>query len=422
MAERATTGPLMVEAWPEDAHDREGSLRFESASPSLLHEVLLRGLRPATRYRYEVRGPDVEPVEGRFITAPEGVGFVPFRFVVYGDTRSREAPHRAVVAAAAREGADWAIHTGDLIDDGRDETQWDRFFEIERPLLASTPLLPVIGNHEIARPGSSGINLYLRYMRCAPHAPSPSPELDYAFSWGNVHLVLVNAYDDFTDDATARWLDERLAAARRAADEADGWVLFVTHWGPRSSGPHGDNRPFRMANIEAMLRRHRVDLSIAGHDHAYERGDDRGLRYLVSGGGGAPLYRRRSEREHTRFFASEHHYVRVDVERSRLVFTALRLDGTELERCGLRRDGWDCDRMPHRPPASARSTGSLTEAPSDAVAAIQRSCRCHVGVGAVRSERAEIARWCVALACARLRRRRAEYGRTAKSVCTVLRR
>jgi hypothetical protein len=89
-----------------------------------------------------------------------------------------------------------------------------------------------------------------------------------------------------------------------------------------------------------VLRRHRVDLVISGHDHAYERGDDEGLRYVVSGGGGAPLYRRRDERAMTRSFASEHHYVRVDVEREQVRFTTLRPDGSTVDRATLRHEGW----------------------------------------------------------------------------------
>ncbi len=394
MAEREVRGPLSVTVWPDDlpgdaAAHGEGAVSVESAERAALHEVTVRGLTPATRYRYAVRGEGVDGYGGRFATAPAGGEFTPFRFAIYGDTRSRSGSHRAVVSAIAREGAEWAIHTGDLVDDGRDEDQWQRFFEIEAELLASTPMLPVIGNHELSRPGSSGVDLYRRYVRCAPSAESPSPELDYAFAWGNVHLVLVNAYDDFSDEGTAQWLDQRLAAARRAADEHRGWVLFVSHWGPRSSGPHGDNRPFRRGEVVSMLRRHRVDATIAGHDHLYERGDDQGLRYIVTGGGGSPLYRRRFERDHARVVVSEHHFVRVDVESERLVFTAVRPDGSVIDRCGLRRTGWDCDGATRSPASGQGSVSSVPAAVNDAV---QRNCGCRA-VGTSLPHRAEIARW-----------------------------
>ncbi|MFO0557858.1 MAG: metallophosphoesterase family protein [Polyangiales bacterium] len=412
MVERETSGPVTVSAVPESGADATvaGAVSVESAALIALHEVTLRGLRPGTRYRYTVTGPSIEEAEGRFATAPEGEGFVPFRFVVYGDTRSRASAHRAVINALVSEGAEWAMHTGDLLDDGRDEEQWQGFFEIERALLRSTPMIPVIGNHEIARPGSSGVDLYRRYVRCAPSAASPQPELHYTFAWGNVHAVLVNGYDDFTDERTAGWLEAQLAAARAAADRGRGWVLFVSHWGPRSSGPHGENRPFLRGNIADLLRRHRVDLSIAGHDHLYERGDDQGLRYLVSGGGGSPLYRRRFEREYARTLVSAHHYVRVDVESDRLLVSALAPDGALIERCGLRHTGWDCD-GPTRTPQAPSAQGSISPGPSAVNDAVQRNCSCRVPVGSM-PHRAEIARW-GALACALwVGRRRRETARS----------
>lgn len=412
MLEREISGPVTVIAVPEEAawDGGDGAVSAESASPTAFHEVTLRGLRPATRYRYTVTGPSLAESGGRFATAPSGGEFVPFRFVVYGDTRSRAASHRAVVNALVSEGAEWAIHTGDLLDDGREEDQWQSFFELERELLRSTPMLPVIGNHEIARPGSNGVDLYRRYVRCAPSNESPQPELHYAFSWANVHLVLVNGYDDFTEEATVRWLEAQLASARRAADEHRGWVLFVSHWGPRSSGPHGENRPFLRGNVAELLRRYRVDLAVSGHDHLYERGDDQGLRYVVSGGGGSPLYRRRFEREYARTVVSAHHYLRFDVESDRLVLSALRPDGALIERCGLRRSGWDCD-GPTRTPAAPSTQGSISTGASAVNDAVQRNCSCRVPAAPL-PHRAEIARWGALALALWVGRRRRETARS----------
>lgn len=412
MAEREGPGPLDITVELDTADGEGGAPVVLHRPAALLHEHTITGLLPATRYRYALSSADGVRASGRFVTAPEGDAFVPFRFAIYGDTRSRAARHRAVANAIASDGADWAIHTGDFVDDGREDEQWTRFFELERDLLASTPMIPVIGNHEIARPGSDGIDLYRRYVHCAPSAESPQPELHYSFSWGNVQLVLVNAYDDFTDPATAQWLRTRLQSARARADATGGWVLFVSHWGPRSSGPHGESRPFRMGSVSDWLRQYRVDVCIAGHDHLYERGDDAGLRYIVTGGGGSPLYQRRFDRDYARRVVSEHHFVRVDVERDRLVFAAVRPDGTTIERCGLLRTGWDCDRGPGvggRAPAS--SEGIISAARSAVESQVQRNCSCRTPAAPL-PQRAEIARWSLLIAGLWVGRRRRETART----------
>jgi hypothetical protein len=364
MAERNAPGALSVRAVPlpragADTDAGPATAReAEEVTERRLHELRLDNLRPDTRYRYTVTGPGITPQDGEFTTPPTPGAATPFRFALYGDTRSQPGPHRAVVEALVREAPAFAIHTGDLVEDGRNEAHWQEFFDIEAPLLRRVPFVPVIGNHEIVRPMSSGIENYRRYVHVTPDGPMP--ELDYVFRYGNARFVLANSYDDWT--GTAReWLDGELARARREAPSD--WLFVVMHWGPRSSGPHGDNELLALAGIDRILRRHRVDLVIAGHDHIYERGDDDRLRYLVTGGGGAPLYYRATQRSATRVFAVAHHYVRVEVEAERVRFVALRPDGTEIDRATLRRDGWE-DLRPAAPaPAPTPAPAPAPAAP-----------------------------------------------------------
>lgn len=349
LAERDHAGPLRVTAravaGDAGAAAPSGVVQADDPTSTDLHEVTLSGLSPGTRYAYEVSGPGVAPVGGTFTTPP--VRAAPFRFEIYGDTRSSPAPHRAVIEAVLREGPDFAIHTGDLVEDGRDLSLWQEFFEIEAPLLRSVPFVPVIGNHEIVRPMSSGVDNYRRYVHFDPSGPSA--ELDAVFRFANARFILANSYDDWTGEARD-WLSRELDRARR--EGPDDWLFVVTHWGPRSSGPHGDNDLFRDAGVDRLLRRARVDLVISGHDHAYERGDDEGIRYMVSGGGGAPLYSQRAFRGTSKVFRSVHHHVRVDVEGDHAAFTAMRPDGTVIDHATLRHDGWsDMRREP--PPAQA---------------------------------------------------------------------
>lgn len=360
-----------VSSSPDDTSDPPGTVQASDSANVSLHEVSLRGLIPGTRYQYEVTGPGLAPTGGTFTAAPTGA--VPFRFVIYGDTRSDPIMHAATVRAVRNEGAEFVLHTGDLIEDGRREEQWQQFFEIEQDLLRNAPLVPVIGNHEIVRPGSVGVDNFRRYVHCEPD--SPEPELDYALAYGNVRFVVANAYDDWTSPVMRQWLETRLERARR--EVPDGFVIVAMHWGPCSSGPHGENRIVRAAGVDEVLRQHRVDLVVSGHDHLYERGEDRGLRYIVSGGGGAPLYERRRSQAYTHVYASEYHYVRADVERDRIVFTAVRPDGSVIDRCTLRRTGWDCPPL-ERSSAPGSTVETTSGTPSSPPLRVQtsRACGC----------------------------------------------
>lgn len=369
MVEREIPGPLHVSAralGPATLPDGDAATAMGTLPAPVdldddisldLHEIQLRGLSPGTRYEYRVTGPGVESTGGTFTTAPERA--VPFRFAIYGDTRSDPRAHRAVIEALRREGPDFVIHTGDLVGDGRDEDLWQRFFDTAAPMLRDVPFVPVIGNHEFLSPASSGAENYRRYVHFEP--TGPSPELDAVFRFANTRFILTSSYDDWTGPSR-EWLVHELETARR--EDPTGWLFVVMHEGPRSSGPHGDSEALRDAGVDRLLRRMRVDLVISGHDHAYERGDDEGLRYMVSGGGGAPLYPRRSVRSFSKMYRSEFHHVRVDVDRDRVVFDATRPDGTVFDHAVLHHNGWDdMRREPVAPEQATPEAPATTDAP-----------------------------------------------------------
>jgi acid phosphatase type 7 len=372
MVERDAPGPVHVTARPlgvagpiadsavvPDASPNGVVIEAEGVATEALQEVTLRGLTAGTRYTYEVSGAGMETVSGAFSTPP--LRAAPFRFAIYGDTRSDHAAHAAVARALMADGPDFAIHTGDLVADGRDEDDWQRFFQVGGAMLRNVPFVPVIGNHEFVSPAASGAANYRRYVHF--DASGPSPELDTVFRFANARFILTSSYDDWTGPSRD-WLTSEIERARR--EDPTGWLFVVMHEGPRSSGPHGDSDALRDAGIDRLMRRMRVDLVISGHDHAYERGDDEGIRYMVSGGGGAPLYPRRSVRSHTKVFASTHHFVRVDIDGDRATFTALRVDGSTIDHAVLRHDGWE----DMRPQGVATPDGGVEPVTSAPVAPI----------------------------------------------------
>ncbi|MFI5299578.1 MAG: metallophosphoesterase, partial [Polyangiales bacterium] len=254
-----------------------------SATVESRHELVVHGLTPATTYRYTVKLDDGRTSDGTFTTAPEDDRAIDF--VVYGDTRDGAAVHATMVDRIRATPSSFLVQTGDMVANGSDPGDWAGFFTIERELLRDRCLFPVIGNHEIASPMADGARRFADFFRLP--SPPGSSERYYTFRWGNVRFFMLDAQNDFVGDERD-WLDKALT-------EADGeagvrWRFVVLHHGPYSSGLHGPNRAMNAAQIPALLTQHKVDLVIAGHDHIYERGlGERGLRYVISGGGGAPL-------------------------------------------------------------------------------------------------------------------------------------
>lgn len=332
------------------------------------HELLVTGLDPATAYRYTVTLDDGTTDHGTFTTAPEDARG--FSFVLYGDNRSNPYAHAAIVGAIKKTPGELLVHTGDMVYDGSQQSQWNEFFSIERELLRDRCLFPTIGNHEIAMPTSDGAMRYARMFRVP--APQESAERWYTFRWGSARFFMLDAQDEF-GSAERSWLEKALEAAKNEAGLTYRFVAL--HHGPYSSGLHGANESLRIARVPELLRSYKVDLVMAGHDHIYERGDAGGLRYLVSGGGGAPVYRENRGDKSTLKFEAVYHFVKVDVAADGLTTTAIRHDGSIIESCRLTAaGGWGCGTGT----AVAASTGGSAAAPPAPAPAPAkpRSCGC----------------------------------------------
>jgi 3',5'-cyclic AMP phosphodiesterase CpdA len=75
------------------------------------------------------------------------------------------------------------------------------------------------------------------------------------------------------------WLDDSLASTTNQ------WKIVAMHHPVYSCGRHGSTARLR-EKVEPILRRHKVDLVLAGHDHNYERTKPiDGITYVVSGAG-----------------------------------------------------------------------------------------------------------------------------------------
>lgn len=373
--------------------DGQGGHRIiESAESRSIHTIEVKGLEPATRYAYSVRAGAASKYAA-FVTAPPDDGDAPFRFLVYGDNRSDDAAHAAIVRAMVPVASDFLVHTGDLVEDGAVPAHWQTFFDIEAPLLSTRCFLACVGNHELTDGGAIEYARYFgwtdlpltafgarsRHSRSGltseagvPTAMRPE-HLNGTFRWGNTRFFLINGMVSYQRTVDRFWLEKALSDAD---DEKNlEWRVVVVHHGPWSSGPHGNNARLHEAGVVPLLTRHKVDLVISGHDHLYERGWSEGLAYVVSGGGGAPVYRIKSQLPQARRVESVRHFVDVSVSARSMRFVATRVDGSTIERCSLHKGalGWDCD----SPVVGVGSTGL---APRPAPASASR-CGC-VAVGA----------------------------------------
>ena len=303
------------------AETRAGSVRV--ATRGTHHEAVLRGLPAGTRARYTVSiggtdaggGEVALPAAGRALT-----------FLVYGDTRNGGAVSTELAKLAAAEAPDLILYTGDFASYGSNEDGWRAFFSDERALLADVPLYPTLGNHEIFR--DAGAAHFRRFFALPDDGRQ---KLYYRFDFGDSEFIVLDG--NAPTAAETAWLRATLEAAD-AAHVAN--VFVLVHQPPFSLGDHC-GAALDEADWLPLFEQHHVRAVFAGHDHAYERMERRGVRYFVSGGGGAPLYREKGctvfDRAAKRVYRPVHHLLRVRVEGTNVEVTALAVaDGAPIDR------------------------------------------------------------------------------------------
>ena len=297
---------------------------YSTTTSSLRAEkVSLTNLKPATTYYYNVLG--TEEGKGSFKTAPSGPAS--FMFVVYGDTRTRHELHKRIADAIAKTSPDFVVHTGDLVSNGTDTAQWPIFFSIERDLLRKTAFFPVLGNHE-----RNCREFYEFFDATTPY---------YAFDWGSAHFTVLNS--DLGNIALSeeakerfwaeqlRWLEDDLKAHQKAD------FRFVTmHHPPFTAVKKRQGGNPQVQPMVPLFEKYNVTAVFNGHDHNYQHHLKNGVHYIVTGGGGAPLYPVDAPLKGiTVKVASTENYVRIKVDGAKAHVEAIALDGHLIDRIEL---------------------------------------------------------------------------------------
>jgi 3',5'-cyclic AMP phosphodiesterase CpdA len=284
------------------------------------HAITLTGLSPYTVYHYQVLGGE-EPLSDvyTFRTAAP-LDLTSFTFVAFGDTRTQEQRHQEVVDLILTLEPDFVINTGDLVAHGHSNYEWTTFFQIEQELLARAPLFSTMGNHEANNP------LYREIFYL------PGNERWYSFDYGHAHFVCVHAdglWDRGPDDEQIDWLEADLAATEQP------WKLVFFHIPPFSSRDEEEREvQVRQALVPTLIDQG-VQVVFNGHDHNYQRAMVAGITYVVTGGGGAPLYTIDEPSPELITYASAHHAVLVTLDGPTLTAVAISAAGEELDRFTL---------------------------------------------------------------------------------------
>jgi len=301
----------------------------------IVHEVHICGLEPSTTYHYQVGGAGTWSPIYSFTTAPAYLSDDTFRFAATGDSRSTtQAMWGTALDRIEAHGADLIVFTGDAVDFGSNQEQWDVWWGQAEPTettqrLAGLPLLYAHGNHDFV-----GDPMWALMAQ-------PGNEQSYYVRYGNTLFVILDDSGTFlTQERIQFEIRDLLERALREHPDVT-WRVVANHKPFYSASTrHGSTRQLQDAWMP-LLEEYGVDLVLNGHDHNYERScavrgnqcqsSGNGTVYVVAAGIGAPLYGNGSD-WWTVTSRREPSYVIVDVSPTTMSVVAYNLTGDEIDR------------------------------------------------------------------------------------------
>jgi hypothetical protein len=144
----------------------------------------------------------------------------------------------------------------------------------------------------------------------------PGHELYYSFHAGNSLFIVLDTHlvgqEKRITGEQYQWLESVL----RGSEQRHRFVflhhpLYPDEEKGRHFGGSLDRYPDERNRLQALFVRHKVTAVFAGHDHLYLRRTVDGVRHVITGGGGAPLYA--SDKD-----GGFHHYVLMTVDGDRV--------------------------------------------------------------------------------------------------------
>ena len=362
--------------------------------PHRIWRATLRNLPPGATvpYRVMLAGKAVFQAEAK--TRKPGA----HRMVVFADIADGSREQAAIAKAVHGQSPDAVLVAGDIVyPRGRAAEYRKVFYPVYNleavPLLRSTPVLSVPGNHDVPFPKHADAAAYFAYWSMplngparGPAEPSAAPMVpgvhdgvvaaagpayprmgSYSFDYGQVHWTVLdsNVYADWENPTLQAWLEADLKGAQGAT-----WRFVALHHPLfQSSRTHLDDQWMRV--ISPLLEQYGVSLVFAGHVHNYQRSapirfkptkvgtkgrpvegefqvDEAfdGVRvtrakapiHIVTGAGGAELYDRwqtdakASWQPWTRTFISDRHsFTVLDVAGRTVKLRQLDAEGRELD-------------------------------------------------------------------------------------------
>lgn len=235
-------------------------------------------------------------------------------FAAYGDCRHNIKTHTRICASITAAAPKFVLVTGDMVDHADSPELWAGWREATKELRAKAKYYCAAGNHDLAED-----NLFQKELGM--------DRLYYDRREGDIHIFILDSNEKFADPRQLEWLEKTAAAS----DARHKFAVF--HHPPfmidRDRGQEA--KPIREA-IHPILTKHRFCAAFCGHQHSFYTTVRDRVRYVITAGGGAPLWELDPSlglpEDRWRKF---HHFVGFQFAGARIIGHVYDTDGIEAE-------------------------------------------------------------------------------------------
>ncbi len=269
----ATHGPEFLKNIRDIKANRELLTHKPENDPEVsaaYHSAIIDGLEPGAKYVYRVGSEDYWS-EWFQITMPEPEKKI--SFVYFGDAQTNVKSMWSRVirqSYAAIPDVDFMLHAGDLINRHDRDIEWGEWFHAGSFIHAMVPSVMTPGNHEYKDVVLSP--QWKKQFNLPSNGPKGIEELEetcYQVNYPNLKIISLDGeqIDESEEFRNAQrdWVDSILTHDPRQ------WTAITFHYPMFSTKPNRDNVKLR-EEFKPIFDKHKVDIVLQGHDHAYGRG------------------------------------------------------------------------------------------------------------------------------------------------------
>lgn len=238
----------------------------------------------------------------------------PGRFWVWRALFNRPGVFRRQLCAIQDQAVDFSIQLGDMVSCGKPRNYLDFFRQLEG-INVRKPYLTVIGNHDRSHPhGGSHSRVYRRLF---------GRRTNYHFDYGGLRFIVLDSSRQRITQAQVRWLSLVLETPLRKVVLTHMPPVVLKLWGGAVAHNHGGFTR-GAAQFTDLMSRAGVERVYMGHVHCFGVQDYKGVRYVLTGGGGSPLFPSGASDKF-------HHYLTVSVTPRGLSERVHSLDGSSFQ-------------------------------------------------------------------------------------------